>query len=467
MNSAEAWRPAQAQVRGMNVAVVACTTIDGHETPPVYVAEPAKAGAALCTADGITAAVNAARAQAQLVIVMIHGGFEYVPDAADHIRDLTAVAHAAGAALVVNGHPHVVGGFDYDASGLTAWTMGNLLFDQVVWPTFESYLLTVYVRNGQPIRAVADPLMIGDFTPAPVVGELATHVAREAGGLDGGDFVVEDGTLEVVDPSLIVRDRRTFDLGDATRNAVLRMPGGSRLDPLSLGGAGETGSDLLWTGSFEDEVADGLDSRAPLWLAGGEARDVSQVAAADGATGVRIERTAGNSTSAVLQPTHRLVISQGAKLTFLARIRASSLAPQVTLQFSWYNDLKGPSAAQSVITVPSTDEWIEVRVDLTAPLNAIAMLPLIRIEPPRIGRASIDVDEVRVIEWHDAAQAGGVDDYIRLASPAAFDLVRNALPGATALIDVPVVVSAVVPVELPAPSPLPAIPSDSPFGDDD
>ena len=39
--------------------------------------------------------------------------------------------------------------------------------------------------------------------------------------------------------------------------------------------------------------------------------------------------------------------------------------------------------------------------------------------------------------------------------------------GATALIDVPVVVSAVVPVDLPAPSPLPAIPSDSPFGDDD
>jgi poly-gamma-glutamate synthesis protein (capsule biosynthesis protein) len=300
-----------------------------------------------------------------------------------------------------------------------------------------------------------------------VVGDLATHVARDAAGFAGGDFVVEDGTMEVVDPSLIVRERRRFDPGQAAPNVVLWLPGGSRLDPSSLAASGTAGRDLLWTGSFEDEEADGRDAAAPLWLSSGDGRTVGADAAAAGLAGIRVSRTAGNVADAVLQPGHRIVIEKGARLTFIARVRPASVAAHVTLQFGWYNDLQGTSAAQSTVPLPAAGpEWTDIRVDLVGPVNGVAVLPLIRLGPPAVGRTYVDIDNVRLIQWTDASAATEADDYLRLAAETPFELVQNSLPGGTGGIDDPIVISGGTVIELPAPPPLPPIPSDSPFGDD-
>ena len=74
---------------------------------------------------------------------------------------------------------------------------GNLLFDQDVWPTFQSYLLVAHVRRGKVIRAFAEPLMLEGYRPRGIAGGVADHVAREAAGREHGPFLVEDGAMEV------------------------------------------------------------------------------------------------------------------------------------------------------------------------------------------------------------------------------------------------------------------------------
>ena len=61
---------------------------------------------------------------------MVHGGDNYERTPSADLRELSDTAVAAGATIVVNHHPHVVGGLRFSDGNLTAWSMGNLLFDQ-------------------------------------------------------------------------------------------------------------------------------------------------------------------------------------------------------------------------------------------------------------------------------------------------------------------------------------------------
>ncbi|HEX2626763.1 MAG TPA: CapA family protein [Candidatus Limnocylindrales bacterium] len=430
MTEADAWAPAIVDVRGTRVAIVACTTIDGIATPPLYVASgTAKAGAAPCSPEGVRLAVAAARSQADIVVAMIHGGYEYDRAPTTHIRELSAAAREAGAALVVDHHPHVVGGFEQDPGGLIAWTLGNLLFDQTVWPTFESYLLTVYVRDGVPIRAVVDPLIIDDFRPQPLVGALAAHVARDAAGWAGGAFVVEDGAVEIGDPGAVQVQRTTVAGPDAADAGIVHLLGATQLDPTTAATGIEAGRDLLWTGDFEDDVADGTAAPGPLWLADGDGRSRLHAAASRGEFGIRLDRVGSSNGEVVLLPIHRIPVAAGTSLTFLASVRLTGGAP-ASLQLSWYNALRGASSAQTTIPIAAGEGWQTLRVDITVPVNAVAVLPIIRMGAPASGHATLDVDDERLIAWGPSTAASLATDYLRVQQRSAMlDLLVAGLPG--------------------------------------
>lgn len=132
---------------------------------------------------------------------MIHGGNEYDPAPSTTVARLSHAARQAGAVLVINHHPHVVGGLDWDGASLVTWTLGNLLFDQTIWPTFASYLLTVHLRDGEVVWSYTEPLIIQEYTPDGVVGHFADHVARVAAGYDPSSFYIEDGSA-VLNPTV-------------------------------------------------------------------------------------------------------------------------------------------------------------------------------------------------------------------------------------------------------------------------
>ena len=72
--------------------------------------------------------VQAARQEADLVIVSCHWGVEYsaYPNASQH--ELAQVLSDAGADLVLGHHHHVVQGLSYEAETFVAYSLGNFVF---------------------------------------------------------------------------------------------------------------------------------------------------------------------------------------------------------------------------------------------------------------------------------------------------------------------------------------------------
>jgi poly-gamma-glutamate synthesis protein (capsule biosynthesis protein) len=88
-------------------------------TPGVAWAEPAV----------ITADVQAARALADVVIVMLHVGLEGQPAVLPLQTELGHAAVDAGAALVLMTHSHVLESVERYNGGLIAYSLGNFVFD--------------------------------------------------------------------------------------------------------------------------------------------------------------------------------------------------------------------------------------------------------------------------------------------------------------------------------------------------
>src|SRR6185436_9986353 len=199
---ASAWAPLILNTKGQTIALIGCTTLriplrtPGNDIPFVASDLLKKGGAAYCSEARLRSEIIAAKKQADMVLVMIHGGQEYSRTPTLKISYLTEIARQAGATLVINHQPHVVGGFSWKGQSLAAWTMGSFLTDQTVWPTFESYLLAVYVREGKIIRAYVEPLMLDGFIPHGLTDDLADYVVRSAAGRVSGPFVMESGAME-------------------------------------------------------------------------------------------------------------------------------------------------------------------------------------------------------------------------------------------------------------------------------
>jgi hypothetical protein len=421
-NLDEAWRPATREVRGQRVAVVACTTITGVEQPVTYVAGPEKGGAAACEDVALTDAIRAAAANADLVIAMIHGGFEYVRDPSGKVMHFSRVANDAGADLVIDHHPHVVGGLAAADERITAWTMGNLLFDQTVWPTFGSYVLRVDARNGAVMRAYLEPIMLRGFRPVGVVGQEAAWIAREAQSLSDGPWVVDDGSL-TLDATAMAQSKALVlpPVDRAISAPVLDLDGGclARVPAGAMVGRDET-----WTGDFEDGTADDMTAGGELWnlFDANPDRQLLRSVAEHGDYGVRLVRTGGDSQDILLAPLHRLLVREGEQMSLFVAARGSSEAAG-SAQLSWYNDTVGPSEEQSVVALALTGEWQTFRIDFTVPENGVAAGLYIRLAPPPANESSMDIDNVRTVVWREASRRPACE-YLRLKDAAQADKLR-------------------------------------------
>ncbi|RNB79276.1 CapA family protein [Brevibacillus panacihumi] len=87
-------------------------------------------------------AIQEARTQADLVVVIPHWGEERKDDPVDHQTQLARAYIDAGADLVVGGHPHVLQGFETYKDKWIAYSLGNFVFTRSTEPrTWESIIL--------------------------------------------------------------------------------------------------------------------------------------------------------------------------------------------------------------------------------------------------------------------------------------------------------------------------------------
>ena len=98
-------------------------------------------------------AIQQAKTETDAVIVFIHWGFEYENQPALGQENMAEILRGAGADLVIGHHPHTAQPIVADADGVTAYSLGNFVFDQETAVTQQGLALLAYFDT-EGLRAV-------------------------------------------------------------------------------------------------------------------------------------------------------------------------------------------------------------------------------------------------------------------------------------------------------------------------
>ena len=428
-SSETAWEPAYFEENGLVVGMVSCTTIagagyqvnwsadredgeysfvqeiDGEEQSLSF---SGSVGVAEATEERIADRVREANETADVTVVQIHGGEEYQRTPTSDIERLTEAACEAGADLVVNHHPHVTGGLEFRDGALVAWTLGNLVFDQVLWETFPSYLLTVHVTDDGVKRAYVDPLLLDGYVPKGVVGEPREEQLRRTAGLSSDEFSMRQKSVEYVDGGQTRRytEGQSFEGEDD----IFERETGWVSDILEGEEAVETGRDLLPTGEFERHTVDEDSHEGTLWRFDRKRAETGPGVGVDGTGGISISRHQSNSSRVILSQCARNRFSGSLTLTGLYRYDAEE---GLELLVKWHESSGDTDAVEeTTYTIDGTGgDWMRLRKDLQPPEDASYVDLYFRVYPPS-PRFPVDIqteriatfDELRLIDWGEEAE---------------------------------------------------------------
>ena len=135
-----------------------------------WAATATTAGLAIGTPEIVAHDVALAKQSTDVVVVMVHGGIEYSfrPNKAQKNFDRAALA--AGAALVIGAHPHVLQGYVLDNHAAIAYSTGDFVFDYFVGAPNDTAILDVTLSANGVESLNWIPIEIQNGFPRPAVG---------------------------------------------------------------------------------------------------------------------------------------------------------------------------------------------------------------------------------------------------------------------------------------------------------
>lgn len=178
MDEAAARSPLFLEVHGMKLAFLAYVDVpvegDGFDAQQ-WVATEVSPGVAWAELEVIRNEVENARSDADVVIVLLHSGYEYVPEP-NEVQ--IAAAHAAieaGAALVLGHHAHTLQPLEFYRGGVIAYGLGNFAFERAGAP--ETMILNIWIdRNGVRELEITPVLIQYDGRPILASTERADQI---------------------------------------------------------------------------------------------------------------------------------------------------------------------------------------------------------------------------------------------------------------------------------------------------
>lgn len=419
-SSDEAWKPATVEHRGVKVALISCSMLVGARYDVDWSADrnpeqthavtrddgeqirfSGAVGVAEPTEERLSARVTEAREEADVVVVQIHGGESYQRAPTDQLVRLADAAIAAGADVVANHHPHVTGGVEIRDGALVAWSLGNLVFDQELWETYRSALLTVHVSADGVRRASVEPVLRDRYVPKGVAGTVRERLLAEMAGWSGDAVSFRDETLSFVHGREPGTRRKTQTM---TGEDALYARQSGWVEAVESAGIAWVGLDRLFTGGFADCLVDASQSGGTLWqVEGGRVRDGIGNARSPG---VRLRGGEG----AMLAPSDRAPVGDGpVTLTGLYRTTEGG---QVTVHVGWFDGLaveaglpasRDPDSSEQVDLESTAGRWQRARIPFEPPAGTSYVH--IRLEPAKGTTASFDNWEL--VDWTPAE--GSVD----------------------------------------------------------
>ena len=402
-NLEAAWTPYTTILGGEVVAFLSCAIYAEIDTEPV-VATATSSGIAVCTNDELRSAIIDARVGAEMVIVQLHGGLAYTDSASWSMETMARVATEAGAGLVIGHGPHTLHGADNLGQGTIFWSLGNLVYEQTLWSTMESGVLSVIIdpEVGHPVHAFFEPIYADNFQPRPSVGQLQQETARQVMGKSSILSTINDGVVEFDFSGEVWEKRELYEVegNDGENWGKPLLLGDGWVSAMQTEGDWRVGRERLLVGDFEEVDVDIECGEGSLWHFSHPRAAISEISAylGDGeiaGRGLSYTATPYTFDNVSSRPAHRIPVEPGAENTFTAMVRGDG---QFELRAHYYEDSSSDSINTDSFTLDVTEEWSFVQIDTETPEGATFMLPAFTLVP--VGRdAWVDLDEVKMYSW--------------------------------------------------------------------
>ena len=407
-----------------------------------WVARKGHGGAAQYSRTAVEQAVAAARtAGADLVVVQLHGGFQFAEVSSDFFASATRAAVDAGADLVIGHHPHVLQGFEIYNDTLIAHSLGNFVFDQDFLSTHTSVVLRTVFEGTELISTTLYPIVIDDYRPVAAAGEVADQILTQmneaslqsAVAIRLADLRIGSSPSEISATATVVNKDGRGSIVPATEPTTLVA---SLLadTPIALGSTTIRiddatsglliGRDLFGYGDLDDLQADGIDEGAFEWSVPPDSLQIDPTSP-EGPWTVRLDRTSQHLTTTIARTaarvslaTHRWFDSEGQPTdgapTYMVRVWAKRIGagiPFVRVFFYEFDDTDPTRAPDSTalesmdIALPLVNdgEWHELWVEIPEiPQNTNTALVGVGLAPPESQSGTVWFDGLEVIEWRSA-----------------------------------------------------------------
>ncbi len=151
----EALTPFVVERGGVRVAILGASQIIPAAT---WVAQSTRPGIASAgkhildvNTERVLVAVRESRKRADVVVVVMHWGIEGDPCPSAVQRRLAKELHAAGASIVLGAHPHVLQPIEFSGTELTAFSLGNFIWDPRSGATADTGTLEVTFVGPAPV----------------------------------------------------------------------------------------------------------------------------------------------------------------------------------------------------------------------------------------------------------------------------------------------------------------------------
>ena len=175
-------KPATIEARGVRVSFLAYS----NTFPSRFWANEERPGAAYGLEEHVRADVEAARREADIVVVSFHWGGERMRTPKPYQRALGRIAIDSGAQLVIGHHPHVVQSVEEYGGGVILYSLGNFVFGFYSSPDTDGLLVrVVFDDDGDGYRVKSTeyvPLNVDnrtvEFRTEPLAGDVAEKAIR-------------------------------------------------------------------------------------------------------------------------------------------------------------------------------------------------------------------------------------------------------------------------------------------------
>jgi poly-gamma-glutamate capsule biosynthesis protein CapA/YwtB (metallophosphatase superfamily) len=323
-----------------------------------------------------------ADAQGWLGIPVLHGGIEYSDYPSSGMRFRFTQLAQVGARMIVAHHPHTVHGIGLMDSGsgepvVAFMSLGNLLFDQDVFETFQSYVAVVDVDQFGPgkcsiHRVQLIPIHIEGYVPKLVSGSWLARAGRQVGhlsttlpaapspgepadGLTGAVVFPQGPRIAVASSAAQVA---TSDAVESVNVPVTGLSTGAisyaRTSPSDMLASVQTsapmqcgvGREIAIYGDFEDADVDDAFHEGAMWTQS-TIKYVQNSVVRSGVGAAVLLRSQFSTTPATLSMNNRIKLDPANTLTLQGFVKGSNAGP-FEIEITWYSS-SGANLSTSVV----------------------------------------------------------------------------------------------------------------------